>query len=134
MKAMAIVDRRKQLGTLIAQGLKDCIAHHMNEQGGTRTTTTKTLVKNLLTAALFSIPKDSSISNQSISNALGTTYHQVSTARERVRIMKENDALVAPYQRATRFDYVRMKVLPSVFDYCLDPFAWISIMIGDTSY
>ena len=62
MDAMLTVDKATTQDAIIRQGLQDCISFHTDQQGGTRTTAAETLIRNVLTAAMFTAVKDPSLS------------------------------------------------------------------------
>lgn len=118
--AIITTDAPTTIDSVICQGLKDCLAYHTDERGGTRTTAAETLVKNTLMAATFAAVKDPSISNYSFATFLGTTWHQISLARVQASRMQEQDLVVSLYQRSVRSDFIREKVRLSVYNFCED--------------
>lgn len=112
-------DKSAQTNNIIVEGLRTCIHHHTNDSGCTRTTAAEILIKNVVTASVWAMD-GYNINATAILGALGTTYNQFYQARKLSTDLILREAVVGEYQRATRSDYVREKVLKYVFDFALD--------------
>ena len=88
-------DTNKDATQLFIEGINACIAHHTKQRGGTRTTSSETLVKYVLAACVYNIVKeDISISNSTISSTLGVSWRQVSHARSLALDLVEQSTIV----------------------------------------
>lgn len=88
MKKVVVSELCKETGIhqKILSSIRESVAYHTNENGGTRTTSADTFVKDVAAAAVFSSVKDGvDISDKSIIDTVGVSRRQVSHARARVK-------------------------------------------------
>jgi len=69
---------------LLIKGIQDSIAHHTMQQGGSRTLTSETFIKNVCCTCMFELGKISSVgSGKQITKILGISFWQMETARNK---------------------------------------------------
>ena len=114
----------KEQADVILNSIKQCIAHHTNSKGGTRTTAAETLVKDSVLACVFGDTNEDgshiTITNSALSKLIGTTNNQVASARTRMKDILTNDSIVTKLERKTRKDFIRVDLREYVFDFLLD--------------
>jgi len=116
-------DDKKQ-ADIILNSIKQCIAHHTNPKGGTRTIAAETLVKDSVLACVFGDTNEDgthiNITNSALSKLIGTTNNQVASARTRMKDILTNDSIVTQLERKTRKDFIRVDLREFVYDFLLD--------------
>ncbi|MGB2447348.1 MAG: hypothetical protein ACPICB_06430, partial [Candidatus Poseidoniaceae archaeon] len=123
MKKVVVSELCKETGIhqKILSSIRDSVAYHTDENGGTRMTAADTFVKDVAAAAVFSSVKDGvDISDKSIIDTVGISRRQVSHARARVKEAIKQKTTVAKVTRKRRKDYIRDVAQSFVQDYCRD--------------
>ena len=90
-------------------GIHDAIAHHTNENGGTRKTASETFVKNIITACVWNTigENKSYFGDSTIYNLIGASPRQIQSCRETVKCLIANntDISTIEYKRKRRKDF-----------------------------
>ena len=103
--AVPIIDKAAQekltWQDLIIGGVRGSLSHHTVSLG-TRTITTKTFVKNMISACVFKIVKEGvSISTEELSGLIGVHWRQVSACRDKVASLMVNNVIITALKRKT---------------------------------
>ena len=103
----------------IVLGLRNCIFHHTTDSGR-RTTAAKTLVKNIVSGAIFHLVDEGmEFSMAHTQQALGVSKRQIK-AMHHVKQLIDTNSHAMPYQLAERKDRIVGKVVLYIYDYLLN--------------
>jgi len=120
MEAIGVEDKKSELNSHIVQGLANCISQHSTRAVAPAQPPQRLFIKNIRTAALFSVAKNGNVSNQRLADTLAASWYQISSARNRAPLLVDQKMIVGPYLRNTRCDFILEKPVPFVHDYCQD--------------
>jgi len=105
----------------VVDGIKKSITHHTNSDGGTRTNSEETFVKNVVVSCLFDIVDEAhDIPNKTLSKIIGATRDQIKLGRAKAQEIIDNGDGITPYSRKVRYDFIQAKAETYVWAFLQD--------------
>ena len=81
LNVLSPYNANRSLETLMIKGIRDSIAHHTLQRGGSRTLASETFIQNVCCACMFGDDSEKPFPGLQVRNILGINYRQLKIAR-----------------------------------------------------
>ena len=120
LNVLSPYNANRSLETLMIKGIRDSIAHHTMQRGGSRTLASETFIQNVCCACMFGDDSDNPFLGLQVKTILGINYRQLERARTKAQYLIKNSEIMESLDRDVRKDFIRVKLAPYVYSFLMD--------------